>query len=341
MLIAFSYNIRHSYASASSQSSQLEADFDDQETIDASVKHIRNLGCDVLKVEANENAYSKLFKNRKKIDLLFNYSLGLNGKDRYSHIPAICEMLKIPYTGSGPLTQATVMNKARAKEVLTANGIPTPKYQLFYSHTERLRKNLTFPLIVKPNGQGSSAGITNDSVVNTNKELVNKIKLVIKTFNEPALVEEFLPGREFSVAMLGNPPEILPIIESDHSFLPKGYAPIDSLEVKWEFEVSENAKNLICPARIDSNLRKNITRTCQQTWRVLNIYDLCRIDLRCDKKGKVYVLETNSPPGLISEEIFVNSYFPYAARAKSINFEQILRRVINSAFKRYGINKKV
>lgn len=337
MLVAFAYNLRHSYASTSDPKSQLEADFDDQLTIDAMINNLKACGWDVLPVEANEQAYDVLYKKRNDISILFNYSLGLNGKDRYAHIPAICEMLKIPYTGSGPLTQALVMNKARAKEILFANGVPTLPFQIFKTGKEQLDKHLKFPLIVKPVGQGSSAGITNKSVVNSEKELVSQVDFVTTTFGETALVEPFIDGREFSVAMLGNPPEILPLIESDHSVLPKGFLPLDSLEVKWEFEVAESAKNLICPAKVDKELAQRIEKICKATWEALSVTDLARIDLRCDKRGNMFVLEVNSPPGLIPEEVFVNSYFPLASRAAGLTYQDVLKSIVSAAMKRYAL----
>ena len=294
-----------------------------------------------MPIEANEKAYINLYKKRGKIELVFNYSLGLNGKDRYAHIPAFCEMLKIPYTGSSPLTNALAMNKAMAKSILLANNIPTLPYQLFKDDYVVLSEKLNFPLIVKPIGQGSSAGITNESVVNDTDHLRNRIEFIINLFKEPALVEPFLTGREFSVAMLGNPPIILPIIESDHTKLPSNYLPLDSLEVKWFFEEESSDNNVICPAKIEKDLEDKISVICREVWEALNIHDLCRIDLRCDNSGNPYVLDINSPPGLIPPEISKTSYFPLSGRVAGIDYENLIRRVINAALSRIGIKSGV
>lgn len=333
--IAFLYNLRHKYPDPKNPVTHKEADYDDPQTIQAIVKHLETCGYYVLPIEANENAYLTLYKNRKRIALAFNYSLGINGKDRYAHIPAMCEMLKIPYTGSSPITQALVMNKYRTKQTLSANGIPTLPCQLFEQSADLQTCPLTFPLIVKPVAQGSSAGITNDSVVLDIHSLQRQVEFIIKTFNEPALVEPFLTGREFSVAMIGNPPKILPIIEADHSALPKGYLPLDSLEVKWIIEEQPESNHLICPARLEKKLQESLTRIALRVWESLGILDWCRMDIRCDNEQNPYVLEVNSPPGMIPPEISISSYLPFAARAAGMDYNSLLTAVINAAQERY------
>lgn len=334
--LAFLYNIRHQYPDPHDPRTHLEADLDDPQSIKAMVQHLSALGHRVLAIEADQQAYLKLLKKRKKIDLVFNYSLGIYGKAGYAQIPAMLEMLQIPYTGSSPLTQALVMNKAKAKEIFLANNIPTLAFQVFQNQEEKLKPDLDFPLIVKPVARGSSAGITNKSVVNNEKELKEQVGFINNTFKEPALVEPFLTGREFSVGLLGNPPEILPIIESDHSKLPKDYLPLDTLRVKWLFEEEAEESNLVCPAKIEKELEKKIKKICFRVWQALNVYDLCRIDIRCDKNNNPFVLEANSPPGLLPPEISTSSYFPLACRAQKITYPQLLEKIISLALKRYS-----
>ncbi len=336
MELAFLYNIRHNYPDPQNPSTFLEADYDDKETIRSMTRHLQILGFNVHPIEADERAYFKLFKLRKKLDLVFNYSLGVNGKDGYCHIPAICEMLKIPYTGSSPKVQATIMYKASTKDILRAYNIPTLPYQLFSSPNEELKPYLKFPLIVKPVARGSSAGITNKSVVKSKKELQRQIIMIIKVFKEEALVEPFLEGREFSLGLIGNPPRVLPIIESDHSVLPRGFVPIDSLEVKWHFEEKGKKNNLVCPANINSFLIKKLENIAIKTWEALGVRDYCRIDIRCDSKEHPFVLEVNSPPGLIPPDVSKSSYLPLAARVAGIDYDTLLKEIITTALKRYN-----
>jgi D-alanine-D-alanine ligase len=334
-VIAYLYNVRHTYPDPNDPKTQLEVDFDDPETIEWMITHFKNCGYEVLPIEADEDAYNKLKQNRDRITLAYNYSLGLSGRDRYAQMPAILEMLDIPYTGSQPVVQAIVQTKPMMKDILTANGIPTLRYQIFNHGDEPLRMGVDFPLIVKPESQGSSAGITNASVVHNEKELRAQVAAVMDLFKTPAFAEPYITGREFSLGMLGNPPQFLPIVEADYTTLPKGYLPIDSLEVKWIIE-EEAPEHLVCPARIDNKLKDRLELICQQAWDAIGIHDLCRIDVRLDGKGNPFILDINSPPGMIPPEVSVTSYFPLEARAAGIDYEMLIQAIIGHALRRYG-----
>lgn len=336
--VAFLYNVRHSYPDPKVLKTQLEADFDDPETIRFIIKHLKECGFNVIPIEANEDAYEKLKKNKKRIDVVLNYSEGIHGADREAQLPAMLEMLQIPYTGSPPLSQALMLNKAKTKEVLIANGIPTAPFQLISYPDEPIRKSLHYPLIVKPVSEGSGAGITNKSVVHTERELREQIRWIHKIFRrEDVLIEPFLSGPEYSVGMIGNPPTVLPFISPNHTLLPKGLNPIDSLEVKWVFEEEvDNNQYLMCPPIMKQSLKKKIEKICFATWDALHIRDMCRIDLRCDSKLRPYVLEVNSPPGLLPPEVSTTSYFPLAVRTSGIEYNEMLKLIIKSALKRHS-----
>ena len=244
------------------------------------------------------------------------------------------EMLDIPYTGSAPLAQALVLDKAKTKEILICNDVPTLPFQVFKTLDDVLKKSLSFPLIVKPIAQGSSAGITNRSVVFNEKEFRTQLKDVFNTFHRPILVEPYIIGREFSVGMIGNPPRILPIIEPDHTMLPEGYHPIDSMEVKWIFEEESDKEYLVCPAKVTKKLQKKIEEICLATWEALDLRDVCRIDIRCDEKENPFVLEVNSPAGLLPPEISMTSYLPLAARRGGLEYDDLLHAIIDAARKR-------
>ena len=335
MNIAFLYNVRHRYPDPKKPKTLREADFDDPETTELQIKYLKKLGYKVYPIEANEEAYFKLYKIKDKIDLVFNVSEGLHGEDREAQIPAMLEMLQIPYTGSPPLAQAIILNKSKTKEILIANKIPTLQYQLMKSKNDKLKKIFKFPLMVKPVSEGSAAGITNKSVVHDEVGLYKQVDFIFNTFNEEALIEPYLEGREFSIAMLGNPPQVLPILESDHSMLPKKYLPFDSLEVKWFYELATSGKHLKCPAKISPRLEKKLNNICLELWYALGIRDWCRIDIRCDKNENPYVLEVNSPPGCTPPEHDPASYFPLIARSMGIDYENLLKKIIETALKRY------
>lgn len=333
--LAFLYNVRHLYPDPDDPRSQLEVDFDDPPVIESMIKHFKNLGYKVIPIEANEEAYLKLYRNRKQIDFAFDFSFGLYGEYKYCHIPAMLEMLQIPFSSSSSFVRALTLNKVKMKQVFLANNVSTLPYQLFDSSDISLNQKLHFPLIVKPVAQGSSAGITKKSIVHDLLNLKKQVTYIVKTFNQPAFVEPFLKWREFSVAMLGNPPRILPIVEPDFTRLPKKYLPFDSIEVKWVYEDSSSTNHLVCPAKIDKNLRLKIEDLSLKVWKVLDIRDLCRIDMRNDKDGALYVLDVNAPPGLLPPDVSPWSYFPIACRTVGIGYEEMLEMIINSALKRY------
>lgn len=135
------YNQRHFYPDPNDLRTQLEADFDDPQTTEWQIKHLKNLGYNVVPIEADEKAYFKLYELRDKIDLVFNVAEGIYGLDREAQIPAILEMLKIPYLGSRPLTEAIILDKAKTKEILIANKISTLPFQIFKQGDEKLKKN--------------------------------------------------------------------------------------------------------------------------------------------------------------------------------------------------------
>jgi len=338
MRIAFTFNVRHVKPSLENSQALEEAEFDTPETIQGISKALKKLGHRVFLVEANEKAYLKFKKLKPEIDLVFNIAEGIYGQDREAQIPAMLEMLKIPYVGSKPLTQAICLNKARTKEILILNHIPTPNFQLFKTGKEKLKKDLKFPLIVKPNQEGSSKGIFQNSFVRNEKDLRKKVRKIIKELRQPALAEEFLQGRELTVGLLGNNPvEVLAPVELNFSSLPKGFLPMDSYEVKWLVDNPESGiQTVICPTKINKNLWSKIKQICLKTKEVLEILDWCRIDLRLDKKGVPNILEINQIPGIIPDPK-ENSRFPLAARMAGYSFEEMLEKIIKAACKRYEI----
>ncbi len=335
--LAFLYNIRHNYPDPNDPKTFLEADFDDPETIEYFIKHLKACGYNVLPIEANIKSKEILRKNKEDIFLAFNYSEVVLGEKQHVQITSYLEELGIPHTGSDDKEQINIRDKAEAKRILSQNGVPVLSGQVFKTGKEELDKNLSFPLIVKPCCQGSSAGITNKSIVRNLEELYIQVRENIDRFKDDVIAEPFLEGREFSIPMLGIKPEVLPIIEPDFTNLPKKYNPIDSYEVKWIYEEESGNDHLMCPAKIDKNLEDKLKVVALGVWKALNIKDLCRIDMRCDKEGNPYVLEVNSPPGLIPPEISTTSYFPLSARVLRLSYENLLKKIVDSALERNNI----
>jgi D-alanine-D-alanine ligase len=332
--LAFIYNVRHKYPDPKNPATFNETDFDDPATIEAIVKHLKNIGFYVLPIECDTKAEKILKSEKANIGFVFNYSEEVFGSDPKIYMAEVLERIGLPFSGCSAEIQKLIIDKGKMKQVLLSASVPTLPFQIFNSPDERLSSNLNFPVIVKPIARGSSAGITNKSVVHDNASLSEQVKFVLDTFSEPALVEPFVEGREFSVGMVGNPPEFLPIIEPKHEALPKNYYHIDSLEVKWllEEELGENYFN--CPAKVDAKVKADIEKACLATWKALKIRDFCRIDLRMNEKGELFVLDVNSPPGLIPPEITTTSYLPMASRVRGISYDQLVLKIIEAGLKR-------
>src|SRR5207245_11213065 len=181
-------------------------------TVEAIRLAIERSGHSVVPLEANTE-FPRLLAEAKP-DLVFNIAEGVVGRNREGVVPALCELLGIPYTGSDSATLAIALDKALGKKVLLQHDILTPKFQVMESARERLSPDMKFPLIVKPNAEGSSKGIGSTSVVDNEDELREKVKELIERYRQPALVEEYIAGREFTVGLLGDKrPRVLPPME--------------------------------------------------------------------------------------------------------------------------------
>jgi D-alanine-D-alanine ligase len=332
MKVAIAFNLRKS-PPAPSEPGDLYAEFDDAETIDAIRAALAEFH-QVSLVEADEDAFDRFRSDRP--DIVFNVAEGLHGAARESQIPAILEMLRIPYTGSDPVALAICLDKARTKDVLSAHGVPVPAGRVVESADDvaRLLEGrgalprpgaplLRFPMIVKPLAEGSSKGITNASLVRDEDQLHHAISRVLGLYRQPALVEEFLPGREFTVAMLGNGDavECLPAVEIRFDTLPPGVNPIYSYEAKWVWDTSDRPLEIF---------------DCPRAWRALGLRDWTRIDVRLDASGQPRVLEVNPLPGILPHPE-QNSCFPKAARAAGLSYNALVRRVLDAAVARHGL----
>lgn len=337
MNIAFCYNVKHGKPSKD-LSKQKDLEFDSPFVINSIKKAIKKLGHSVLMIEADENAYAKLKRNKSKIDLVFNVAEGKWGDARESQIPMLCEILKIPYTHSSPTTHAISLDKQYTKLILQSCGISVPQAVIVSGKNFKLPK-LSFPVIVKPNAEGSSKGVLDKNVVDNKTDLVKRIKEISENFTKEVLVEEYIDGREFTVSVLGNnPPKVLPIVEQRFDFLPKGMHKIASFELKWQYEDSlDNLSDAyFCPPKLTKSQLENIEETSIKIYRILKCLDCSRIDYRMTKSGKLYFIEVNTLPG-INPDLNSISYMPLAARTAGISFDELIASILNSAKERYKL----
>ncbi|MGA2667368.1 MAG: ATP-grasp domain-containing protein [Ignavibacteria bacterium] len=312
------------------------AEWDDRETIDAIRSALEKAGHKVVLIEADENAYQRLRNERP--DIVFNLAEGYGGPARESYLPTILELLNIPYTASDPVTIGICHDKSRCKEILTYYNIPTPNFFITDSRINGQYK-INFPGFVKPLHEGSSKGIYNTCIVHSKDELNREVDRIWKDYCQPSIIEDFLEGREFTVAMLGNGSDtrVLPIVEINLDCVPEGFNKIYSYEVKWFFDTRENKLDIFtCPAKISPKLKKNIEDICLQAYKVLRIKDWARIDIRCDSHENPYIIEVNPLPGILPNPDD-NSCFPKAARAAGIEYDNLINTVLNLAIQRYKI----
>jgi len=314
----------------------LYAEWDTRETVDA-VRAALAERFEVTMVEADAGAYEKISKIRPFF--VFNIAEGLHGESREAQIPAMLEMLRIPYLGSDPITLGICLDKSRAKEVLGYHGIPTPPFAVIRSMEQFEDVRVRFPSIVKPLHEGSSKGVYDSCVVRNTGDLEREVRGVLETYREPALVEEFLTGREFTVAIMGNGDDlkVLPIVEIMFDALPPGANPIYSYEAKWIWDTVEKPLDIYrCPAELDVPLRDEIESLSVKAYRALRCRDWSRIDVRLDGRGKAHLIELNPLPGILPRPED-NSCFPKAARAAGMSYSQLINGVADIAMRRCGI----
>lgn len=341
MNIGFTYNVRHVKPDPNDPQYLKEAEFDEPSTINGIDQALKKLGHKVFHVEADEDAYLKFKELKGKIDLVFNIAEGINGADREAQIPAMLEMLQIPYTGPKPLGYAVGLNKSVAKEILKSYEIPTAEW-LTINSVEQIEKAdcKFFPALLKPLSEGSSKGIMARNLVNNNDELKTIAQELFAKFHQPVIVEEYLPGREFTVAVIGTPPRALPIIEITFDDLPEGMPKFDHYEAKWIYDdPKEKFDMLVCPAKIDSQLEAQINNVVLRSFDALEMEDWARFDVRLDKDSVPNIIEVNCPPGIMPA-VEQNSRFPRAASVAGFSYEQMIEEILKSACLRYNIDYK-
>jgi D-alanine-D-alanine ligase len=314
------------------------AEWDSPTTIAAVESALSKLG-KVVRLEAKEDFPERLRKT--KPDIVFNIAEGFHGVNREAHVPAICEFYGIPYTGSDPFTLSLCLDKARTKETLAFHDIPTPRFAVGASVDEIARRagDLRFPLFLKPLHEGSSKGITDDNFCRDTKELLKQAQFILENYRQPVLVEEYLPGKEFTCAVLGNADEaiVLPIVGMNFETLPAGALPIYSFEAKFVWDRPENPLDIFqCPARITRKLQASIERVTLDAFRVLGCRDWARIDIRLDAKGAPNVIEVNPLPGILPDPAD-NSCLPKAARAAGIGYDELIQSCLRYAAARQGV----
>lgn len=265
-------------------------------------------------------------------DVVFNLCESVYGDaQKEMNIPALLDLMRIPYTGSPPLTLGLCQDKGKVKDILTSQGILTPRYKVFDREVGSLKGNV-FPIIVKPLHEDGSLGISKESVVYNDEALNRQIHYVIETYKQPALVEEYIEGRELNVGLMdtNGKVEVLPISEIDYSEFPEGIPRICGYEAKWVQESIEYQKSKpICPAPLEWVIRKRVEYLAIKIFKLFGCRDYARVDMRIDRDGKIYVLEVNPNP-----DISPPSGMARAIRVQGMTYSEFIGKVIMKAFQR-------
>jgi D-alanine-D-alanine ligase len=273
------------------------------------------------------------FLKDEQPDLIFNLCESYGNESIHEmHVASIFELMEVPYTGAPPLTLGLALNKVRVKEILMFHGLPTPRFQLCKTSTRMtIDDHLDFPLIVKPSREDASIGIDSESIVTNMTELRRRVRYIIEQFDQPALVEEYINGRELNVAIMGNhKPLVLPVSEIDMSTLPKQYHRIISYNAKWMkgTEEYEHTRG-VSPARIPNSLESRLKEMALKAYHVVGCRDYARIDFRLSKENKPYILEVNPNPDITDDAGFARS-----AKAYGFTFEEMIGNIVDHALER-------
>ena len=269
-------------------------------------------------IERLENFMPRVSEG-EQMGMIFNMAYGIQGESRYTHIPSMLEMLGLPYVGSSPSGHALALDKVLTKIIWKNNHLPTPEFWVFSSPNENLSR-VKFPVIVKPKMESVSFGLR---VVYNSEALREAIQFIVSEFEQQALVEQFIPGREFCVGLLGNSPvETFPVLEIDLEGNP------DAIQTVGDKKHKPRRK--ICPAPIPDELAEKMQKLSTEAFKALNLRDFARVDIRMDQHNNIYLLEINSMASMGE-----TGSYPEAAKVAGYTYESLVNRMLDVATVRY------
>ena len=322
MKVGLTYDLRSWYIDRG-YSMDETAEFDKQETVDALENALKLMGYET-EVIGNVFQLIETLSAGKKWDIVFNISEGLYGDGRESVVPAILDQYKIPYVFSGPVIMGLSLNKHLAKMVVAASGVPVSPGCLITDLKDMDKCNLKYPLFVKPVSEGTGKGITEKSLVNSPAELLKMVEWILLEFRQPALVEEYLPGREFTVGIVGYGDEAQAI---------GGMEVMTINNLPYSVEVKENYQNYCTYKPLDADIIDECKSVALSAWKALDAVDAGRVDLKADRNGKICFIEANPLAGLNP----VHSDLPILARMYGIEYQSLMEMIMKAAIKRIKV----
>jgi D-alanine-D-alanine ligase len=314
-----------------------EAEFDSPKTIAAIAGAIKDLNYNIVPIEATKDLAEEL--QTHGINVVFNIAEGLADRGREAQVPAVCDLLGIEHTGSDATCMSITLDKALTKKIVAAEGIQCPRSILYTRPPRRLPKNgLKYPVIVKPNQEGTSKGIDSRSVVTSDEELLEKIEWLHEQFQAPILAEEYIVGREFTVGVLGNrSARIIGPMEIEFKPQPGLDHPVYTMDIKFEADPLNNPMlNLVCPVELEPETTESIRKFARKVFDVLGCRDVARIDFRIDTNNVIQFFEINPLPGLtpgFSDLVIM-------AEKSGMAFQQLMKQILMPAIRRWRMHAR-
>jgi D-alanine-D-alanine ligase len=322
MKVGITYDLRQDYIDRG-YSEQEAAEFDKPDTIDAIVAALQHLDFRTDRIGHVKNLVTRLAAG-ESWDIVFNIAEGLHGFGREAQVPALLDAYDIPYTFSDPMVLALTLHKGMTKHVIRDLGIPTPDFSVIAAEDDLAQVRLPFPLFAKPVAEGTGKGINGASRIESRDQLHSTCKSLLEQFKQPVLIETFLPGREFTVGILGSgkdaeAPAVLEVILKQQA----------ERDV-YGYVNKENYQDLVEYRLVNDRLAEQAREVALAAWRGLGCRDAGRIDLRMDHAGIPNFIEVNPLAGLNP----IHSDLPILCRRVGISFDQLIAKIMQSALKR-------
>jgi D-alanine-D-alanine ligase len=299
------------------------AEFDKQETVDAIDAALRKMG---FETEPIGNCFQLIeaLTAGKQWDLVFNIAEGLYGDGRESVVPAILDQYKIPYVFSGPVIMGISLNKYLTRLIVSAAGVPVSPGVLISGKQDIDRCRLEYPLFIKPVSEGTGKGITEKSLINSPADLRERVEYLLNRFNQPALVEEYLPGREFTVGVIGSGEEAIAI----------GGMEIECKDnLPYSVEFKENYQEFCKYIPMAKEFTEECKTVAINVWKALGGFDAGRVDVKADRKGRICFMEVNPLAGLHP----IHSDLPILSRMIGIEYQSLIEMIMKSTLKRHHL----
>lgn len=299
------------------------AEFDKQNTIDSIAEAVRKMGFETEEIGNVFQLIDALSAGRKW-DLVFNIAEGLYGDGRESVVPAILDQYRIPYVFSGPVILGISLNKYLTRLIVSSAGVPVSPGILISRPEDITGCNLEYPLFIKPVSEGTGKGITEKNLLRSPAELKEVAEFLLTRFQQPALVEEYLPGREFTVGVVGT---------GDEAVAVGGMEIICRDNLPYSVEFKENYKEFCKYIPMDNDFAEESKKVALDVWKALGGLDGGRVDVKADRNGRICFMEVNPLAGLHP----IDSDLPILSRFSGLQYEELIARIVRSAIKRYNL----